>query len=150
MVILFVIFMSCSPHPEGISESDVIKTVEGFFAALDADNSNPDLIDSYITQDFMLYEVGKKMNKDEFLELVSGFPMIKSDWVLSDFRISTDMNSAHVSLFNTGIFLLQIDSFKIQQKYKWLESAYLVKDGEKLKIKFYFSDNISIDSDTIK
>lgn len=150
MLLIIVFTLSCTPQPEKISESEVIKTVEGFFEALDVENDNPDLLDNYVTQDFMLYEFGEKMNKKEFLHLVSGFPTIKSDWELSDFRISTDINSAHISLFNTGDFLLQIDSVKIQQKYKWLESAYMVKKEDKLKIKFYFSDNISVESDTIK
>lgn len=141
--------MGCTPQQEKISESDVIKTVEGFFEALDVENNNPDLLDEYVTQDFILYEVGRKMNKEEFIELVSGFPITESGWELSDFRISTDINSAHISLFNTGNFVLQTDSAKMQQKYKWLESAYMVKEEDKLKIKFYFSDNISVESDTI-
>ena len=144
-----LIAIGCAPQQEKISESDVIKTVEGFFEALDVENNNPDLLDNYVTQDFILYEVGRKMNKDEFVEFVSGFPLIESDWELSDFRISTDINSAYISLFNTGNFLLQTDSAKIQQKKEWLESAYIVREEEKLKIKFYFSDNISVETDTI-
>ena len=150
IAILFILIaMGCTPQQEKISESDVIETLEGFFEALDVDNKNPNLIDDYVTQDFFLYEVGRKMNKEEFLEFVSGFPMTESDWKLSDFRISTDINSAHISYFNTGNFVLQTDSTKIQQKYEWLESVYMVKDENKLKIKFAFSDNISVESDTI-
>ena len=147
--LFILIAIGCTPQQEKISESDVIKTVEGFFEALDVKNNNPDLLDNYVTQDFILYEVGRKMNKDEFIEFVSGFPLIESDWELSDFRISTDFNSAHVSLLNTGNFVLQTDSAKMQQKYEWLESAYIVREEDKLKIKFYFSDNISVETDTI-
>ena len=150
LTLLFIlIVLGCAPQQTSISESDVIETLEGFFEALDVDNKNPNLIDDYVTQDFFLYEVGRKMNKEEFLEFVSGFPMTESDWKLSDFRISTDINSAHISYFNTGNFVLQTDSTKIQQKYEWLESVYMVKDENKLKIKFAFSDNISLVSDTI-
>lgn len=146
---LILIVIGCAPRQEMISESDVINTVEGFFEALDVENNNPDLLDNYVTQDFVIYEVGRKMNKEEFMEFISGSPIIQSDWELSDFRISTDHNSAHISLFNTGNFVLQTDSTKIQTKYEWLESAYMVKEEGKLKIKFYFSDNISMESDTI-
>lgn len=146
---LILIAIGCAPRQEMISESDVINTVEGFFEALDVENNNPDLLDNYVTKDFVLYEVGRKMNKEEFMEFVSGFPIIESDWELSDFRISSDYNSAHISLFNTGNFVLQTDSTKIRTKYEWLESAYMVKEEDKLKIKFYFSDNISMESDTI-
>lgn len=147
--LLILIVIGCAPRQASISESDVIETLEGFFEALDVENKNPNLIDNYVTQDFILYEVGRKMNKDQFLAFVSGFPMTESDWELDDFRISTDINSAHVSLFNTGIFVIQSDSAKVQQKFEWLESAYMVKEDDKLKIKFYFSDNISIVTDTI-
>lgn len=114
------------------------------------ENDDPNLIDQYITDDFIIYEVGQKMDKQEFLKFVSGVPVIKSEWNLSDFRISTDKNSAHVSLFNTGTFEVEVDSFKLRQKFEWLESAYLVKREDKVKIKFYFSDNLSIVTDTIK
>ena len=150
MLVLLVICIGCSTQPEPVSEKDAIKTVEGFFDALDVENNDPTLIDKYVTHDFMLYEIGKKMTKEEFIEFVSGLPIIKSDWKLSDSRISTDINSAHISLHNTGVFLLQIDTLTIQQEYKWLESAYLVKELDSLKIKFYFSDNISVKTDTIK
>lgn len=149
---LILIAIGCTPPQEMISESDVINTIEGFFEASDVENNNPDLLDNYITQDFVLYEDGRKMNKEEvmeFMEFISGGPVIESDWELSDFRISTDYNSAHISLFNTGNFVLQTDSTKIRTKYEWLESAYMVKEEGKLKIKFYFSDNISMESGTI-
>ena len=147
--LLILLIIGCSSQQTSISEADVIETLEGLFEAIDVENKNPNLIDNYITQDFILYEDGKKMDKDEVLEFVSGFPMTKSDWELDDFRISTDINSAHVSLFNTGIMVIQSDSAKVQQKFEWLESAYMVKEDNKLKIKFYFSDNISIVTDTI-
>ncbi len=150
MVLLIVIAVSCTPQAEKIPESEVIKTLQGFFDAFDVDNANPGSLDDYITQDFLLYEAGKKMNKEAFLEFVAGFPITESDWALSDFRISSDINSAHISLFNTGDFIMQFDSAKVHQKYQWLESAYMVKEEGKLKIKFYFSDNISIQSDTLK
>jgi hypothetical protein len=147
--LLILLIIGCSSQQTSISEADVIETLEGLFEAIDVENKNPNLIDNYVTQDFILYEDGKKMDKDEVLEFVSGFPMTKSDWELDDFRISTDINSAHVSLFNTGIMVIQSDSAKVQQKFEWLESAYMVKEDNKLKIKFYFSDNISIVTDTI-
>lgn len=148
MLCLFV--MACSQQPEKISEAEVVKTLEGFFDAFDVENTNPDLLDEYITKDFLIYEAAKKMNKEEFLEFVGGFPITKSEWELSDFKISTDVNSAHISLFNKGDFIMQYDTITINQKFEWLESAYLVKEEGKLKIKFYFSDHISIAVDTIR
>ena len=34
--------------------------------------------------------------------------------------------------------------------YSWLESAYMVRDGDDLKIKFYFSDAVEQTSEPIE
>lgn len=146
---LLLLLMGCAPGHEEISESDVIRTVEGLFEALDAENTNPRLLDRYITRDFMIYEAGQKMTREEFVEMVNQASLLETDWELSDFRVSTDEHSAHVSLLNEGDFVVQADSVKVRLKYRWLESAYLVREGDSLKIKFYFSDNIGRQSDTL-
>ncbi len=149
--LLTLIVVACTPSPsDKIPESDVIATLDGFFDALDVDNENPDLFDDYVTEDFIIYEFGKKMSKEEFWGLVSGpSPVTESEWTFDDLKISTDANTAHVSLLNTGIFMIVTDSTKVQQKLVWLESAFMVKEQHRLKIKFYFSDNIEMETDTI-
>lgn len=144
-----MLLIGCTSQQNNIEKSEVIETVEGFFRALNVENNNPNLIDKYVTDDFIIYEAGKKMNKQDFLEFISGISITKSQWDLSDFRISTDKNSAHVSQFNTGTFEKEMDSLKLRQKFEWLESAYLVKIEDQVKIKFFFSDNITITTDTI-
>ena len=145
-LLIFILFILGWSHQEKISEAEVIKTIEEIFEAIDVKNVTPNLIDEYVTDDFIIFEADKKMNKSEFIEFVSSFPMIESDWELSDFRITTDFNTAHISLLNKGRFVMQTDSIKLLQKYEWLESAYMVKEGRKLKIKFYSSDNIKLES----
>jgi hypothetical protein len=44
----------------------------------------------------------------------------------------------------------QVDSVKLRLNLQWLESAYLVKENDSLKIKFYFSDNVGRSTDTIQ
>ena len=149
-VMFCIVVIGCAPPQNNIPESDVTSTLEGFFKALAVENDKADLFYDYVTDDFIIYEFGKKMSKEEFLEFVSGpSPVTESKWDFNDVNISTDVNSAHVSLFNTGSFTVETDSFKLQQKYEWLESAFMVKEGDQLKIKFYFSDNINIKTDTL-
>jgi Domain of unknown function (DUF4440) len=144
LIPLFILnTVACAPPQEKISDAEVIKIVEGFFDALDVENTNPELLNDYVTDDFIIYEAGKKFTKDEFLELISRSPLTESDWELSDFRISVDNNSAHASFFNKGRFVIKTDSSENVLNFEWLESSYLVKEGDKLKIKFYFSDNIT-------
>jgi hypothetical protein len=149
-VLLCLIVFGCAPPQTNIQESDVTATLEGFFNALDVENEKADLFYDYVTNDFIIYEFGKKMSKEEFLEFISGpSPITETKWDFDDVKISTDINSAHVSLFNTGSFVVETDSVNLHQKYEWLESAFMVKEGDQLKIKFYFSDNINIETDTI-
>ena len=151
MLFLAVAVISCAPQPVIIVEAEVQGVVEGFFEALDVDNEDPNLLDLYVTEDFIIYEMGKKMTRQEFKELISeDSPATSSEWQLSDYRISTDLNSAHASFKNNGIFEVNMDSFKVRYNYEWLESAYLVKANDRLKIKFYFSDNLHISADTIR
>jgi hypothetical protein len=147
---LLILALGCTPQPEKVSEAEAIRVVEGFFEALDVDNDDPGLLDRYTTADFMIYEASKKMTKAEFVEFASGSPALETDWELSDFRVSTDYNSAHVSLFNRGTFVVEADSLKLRLNLQWLESAYLVKENDSLKIKFYFSDNVGMATDTIQ
>ena len=60
-------------------------------------------------------------------------------------KIDTDFNSAHISLEHTGEFTLEkpIQNGSKTLSYEWLESAYLIKVNEKLKFKFYFSEQIN-------
>ncbi len=146
----FLFFLACTPPQTTITESEVVQTIEGFFSAIDVDNANPDLMDQFVTEDFLIHEYGQKMNREEFKAFVSGSTAIQSDWTLSDFRITKDMNSAHASLFNEGVFLSERDSITIRRTVQWLESAFLVQEEDGLKIKFYFSDRISAVTDTLE
>ena len=148
--LLLLLAFGCAPRQEPITESEVISTVEGFFEALDVDNTDPDLLDNYVTPDFIIYEAGQKMDREQFKAFAEGSRAVETDWKLSDFRISSDAHSAHASFFNQGEFVVQEDSMRIHLEIQWLESAYLVRKGDSLKIKFYFSDNIGVKSDTIR
>ena len=149
LALLLLLALGCAPKQEPILESEVVRTIEGFFEALDAENTNPGLLDAYVTPDFIIYEASQKMDLEQFKDFVQGASALETDWELSDFRISTDANSAHASFFNSGNFVVQQDSVRLRLQIQWLESAYLVRKGDSLKIKFYFSDNIGVETDTL-
>ena len=75
-----------------------------------------------------------------FTILPKSFNTASSEWAFSDIRISTDINSAHISYINDGKFLSH-DS--ILTEMKWLETGYMVKTNDGLKMKFMSSDNIA-------
>ena len=148
--ILFFV-LGCEPKQFTITEAEVIETIEGLFKALDMDNNDLKLWDNYVTPDFIIYEAGQKMTKQEFIDFVNWPATMKeTNWALSDFRISIDQNAAHASLLNKGTFISENDSLRFTRNLEWLESAYLIKEGEVLKLKFYFSDRIKATTDTTR
>ena len=86
--------------------------------------------------------MGKPWNMneyDEFLQEASK-STLTTDWVLSIFVVSIDENSAHVSYINDGVFKTIDNELVISN---WLESVYLIKEKEELKLKFLQSDLVS-------
>ena len=150
VALLILLAVGCAPRQEPITETEVVRTVEGFFQALDVENTDANLLDAYVTSDFIIYEAGQKMDKAAFKAFASGSKALETDWELSDFRISTDAHSAHASFFNRGNFVVQADSVRVRIQIEWLESAFLVRQADSLKIKFYFSDRVGMKSDTLR
>ena len=124
-----------------ISEEKVRKTFNDFFYALDNDYTK---IKDFVTDDFVIYEVGRKWTTDEFLEFVKSFGSFEAERKFSNMIIDTDINSAHIRLEHTGNFVLENPTEGEKELYyEWLESAYLVKQGNDLKFKFYFSEQVN-------
>jgi len=139
--LLLSIFISCD-QPKKISKKEVMETFNEFFYYLDND---VDKIRDYLSEDFMIFEVSRKWNADEFIEFVKGFGKFKSKRDFKNIKIDTDLNSAHISLEHTGVFELEkptADGVSFLS-YEWLESAYFIKENGTLKFKFYFSEQIN-------
>ena len=139
--LLLSLFISCD-QPKKISEKEVMETFNEFFYSLDND---VDKIRDYLSEDFMIFEVSRKWNTDEFIEFVKGFGKFESKRDFRNIKIDTDLNSAHISLEHTGEFELEkpTPDGATFLSYEWLESAYLIKENGKLRFKFYFSEQIN-------
>lgn len=139
--ILLSIFVSCGQSKK-ISEKEVMETLNEFFYLIDNDI---DKIRNYLTEDFMIFEVSRKWNAEEFIEYVKGFGKFESKRNFKNIKIDTDLNSAHISLEHTGEFELETPTpgGVTFLSYEWLESAFLIKENGKLKFKFYFSEQIN-------
>ena len=138
---LFALLISCE-QPQKISEKEVMKTFNEFFYLLDND---VDKIRDYLSEDFMIFEVSRKWDTEEFIEFVKGFGEFESKRDFKNVIIDTDLNSAHITLEHTGEFELKKPTPEgiTNLSYEWLESAYLIKENGKLKFKFYFSEQIN-------
>ena len=143
-----LLLFGCTSN-QRITEEDIMNTLLGMFDSFSVESSDKDNFYNWVTDDYLLYEMGKTFTASEFLEFASSFNTIEDDWELSDMKISIDNNSAHAYFKNKGRFVTLNNGQKTLLNYEWLESAYMVKVDGKLKIKFYFSDTINQSSQTI-
>jgi len=143
-----LLLFGCTSN-QRITEEDIMNTLLGMFDSFSVESSDKDNFYNWVTDDYLLYEMGKTFTASEFLEFASSFNTIEDDWELSDMKISIDNNSAHAYFKNKGRFLTLNNGQKTLLNYEWLESAYMVTVDGKLKIKFYFSDTINQSSQPI-
>ena len=147
--VIVLLNFSCNNSNE-ISEQEVKDTILGMFNSFSVESNDKNTFYNYVTDDYVLYEMGKEMNAAEFLEFASTFNIIEDDWEITNWNITIDKESAHAHFKNKGRFVTLNDGKKTLLNYQWLESAYLVKIEDKLKIKFYFSDVVNLSSEEIK
>lgn len=147
--VIVLLNFSCNNSNE-ISEQEVKDTILGMFNSFSVESNDKNTFYNYVTDDYVLYEMGKEMNAAEFLEFASTFNIIEDDWEITNWNITIDKESAHAHFNNKGRFVTLNDGKKTLLNYQWLESAFLVKIEDKLKIKFYFSDVVNLSSEELK
>tara|TARA_Y100000766_G_scaffold127601_1_gene109642 strand:- start:106 stop:585 length:480 start_codon:yes stop_codon:yes gene_type:complete len=142
LLLIFGLIISSNSWAEKITEQEVIAKVNQFFELLDIEVYKKEKVLTVLTNDFQIFEMGKSWDMNEFDEFLqeASKTTITTDWVLTDFVVSIDENSAHVSYVNDGIFKTIDNELVISN---WLESVYLIKEKGELKLKFLQSDLVS-------
>tara|TARA_B100001059_G_scaffold25404_1_gene20397 strand:- start:123 stop:605 length:483 start_codon:yes stop_codon:yes gene_type:complete len=146
-IILILSNLSCNSidNSNKITEDQVKQTVSNFFASIEI-GSELNTTD-YITDDFKIVELGGPYTLDEFWALIAESQgeniAVSRKWDLSNWSISIDINSAHVSYKNNGTFVTSIEGQEVTTNPVWLESGYLVLIDGKLKIKYFQSEEVS-------
>ena len=142
LLLIFGLIISSNSWAEKITEQEVIAKVNQFFELLDIEVYRKEKVLTILTNDFQIFEMGKAWDMNEFDEFLqeASKTTITTDWVLTDFVVSIDKNSAHVSYVNDGIFKTIDNELVISN---WLESVYLIKEKGELKLKFLQSDLVS-------
>ena len=140
--IFVLIFSSYGSWASSLTEEKAISKLNQFFELLDLEVYQKENISKILTNDFHIFEMGKAWNMDEFDEFIqeASKPTLSTDWVLSNYVVSLDENSAHISYVNDGVFKTTDNELVISN---WLESVYLVKEDGELKLKFLQSDLVS-------
>ena len=127
---------------DSITEKEAISKLNQFFNLLDIEIYQKEKILTILTDDFQIFEMGKAWDMNEFNEFLqeASKTTVSTDWVLSNYVVSIDDNSAHISYVNDGVFKTTDNELIISN---WLESVYLVKEGGELKLKFLQSDLVT-------
>ena len=127
---------------DSITEKEAISKLNQFFNLLDIEIYQKEKILTIMTDDFQIFEMGKAWDMNEFDEFLqeASKTTVSTDWVLSNYVVSIDDNSAHISYVNDGVFKTTDNESVISN---WLESVYLVKEGGDLKLKFLQSDLVT-------
>ena len=142
LLLSLTLIISANAWAEAITEQEVIDKVNQFFELLDIEVYQKEKVLTILTDDFQIFEMGKSWDMNEFDEFLqeASKTTLTTDWVLTNFVVSIDENSAHVSYVNDGLFKT-IDNESVISN--WLESVYLVKEKGELKLKFLQSDLVS-------
>ena len=140
--IFVLIFSSYGSWASSLTEEKAISKLNQFYELLDLEVYQKENISKILTNDFHIFEMGKAWNMDEFDQFIqeASKTTISTDWVLSNYVVSLDENSAHISYVNDGVFKTTDNELVISN---WLESVYLVKEDGELKLKFLQSDLVS-------
>ena len=139
LVILVFIFSSYGSWASSLTEERAISKLNQFFELLDLQVYQKENISKILTNDFHIFEMGKPWDMEEFDIFLqeAAKTTVSTDWVLSEYEVSIDNSSVHISYVNNGIFKT-INNETIYSH--WLESIYMVLDNGELKLKFLQSD----------
>ena len=129
---------SAEPTPS-LNASMAISLVERFYSLLDTDTYKEGILYKVVTKDFRIFESKRIMDLASFHDYLTHTdpnvdPLVKTSWTLTDFEVSLDSHSAHLSYQNEGEFR---HGRSLIVSIQWMKSAYIVFDNSKLKIKFF-------------
>ena len=142
IAIYFALVSGVTAAESSITNEKAIEKLHEFFRLLNIQIYAKENLAKIVTPDFRIFEVGNDFNLESFDSFISeaSETLSETTWELSNFVVSLDDNSAHISYFNNGAFKTNQNEMI---RYHWMESAYMVLDGEELKIKFLQSDVVS-------
>jgi hypothetical protein len=141
-ITLLTLIFSFGTWAKSITQEEAISKLNQFFELLDLEVYEKEKVSTILTDDFLIFEMGKAWNMDEFDEFIkeASKTTISTNWALSNYVVSIDDNSAHISYVNDGAFETTDNELVISN---WLESIYLVREEGELKLKFLQSDLVS-------
>ena len=140
--ILLILTSNSNAEEFLITDEKAIGKLQEFFELLNIQVYDKENLSKIVTSDFHIFEVGNDFDIDSFDSFINEASEVfnETSWELSDFVVSIDNNSAHVSYLNKGLFKTKQNELVHSE---WMESVYMVLDNDELKVKFLQSDLVS-------
>jgi len=140
--ILLILTSNSNAEEFLITDEKAIGKLQEFFELLNIQVYDKENLSKIVTSDFHIFEVGNDFDIDSFDSFINEASEVfnETSWELSDFVVSIDNNSAHVSYLNKGLFKTKQNELVHSE---WMESVYMVLENDELKLKFLQSDLVN-------
>jgi hypothetical protein len=117
---------------------EVAATMRELYAALKADD--PQGFHAATTGDFFAFDAGKRFEGDALLDLVKAAHARGAvyDWQVVDPQVEVTCKTALITYVNNG----SLTEAGATRQLSWLESATLVHDGKRWRIRFFHSTRV--------
>ena len=140
--ILLILTSNSNAEEFLLTDEKAIGKLQEFFELLNIQVYEKENLSKIVTPDFHIFESGNDFDIDSFDSFIDEASEVlnETSWELSDFVVSIDNNSAHVSYLNKGLFKTKQNELVHSE---WLESVYMVLDDGELKLKFLQSDLVN-------
>ena len=150
LVLLMSLVLTSAARAEQMTAGDApMATLLGFFDALSVENYPHSNMQDWVTDDFLIFEMGQAFSWDDFAAFfaeASYDTWVSTEWRLSEARVSLTEGAAHISYVNRGEFVYpdpDNPGQQLKESNMWLESVYLINEEGQFRIKFLQSDNVS-------
>ncbi len=150
LVLLMSLVLTSAARAEQMTAGDTpMATLLGFFDALSVENYPHSNMQDWVTDDFLIFEMGQAFSWDDFaafLAEASYDTWVSTEWRLSEARVSLTEGAAHISYVNRGEFVYpdpDNPGQQLKESNMWLESVYLINEEGQFRIKFLQSGNVS-------
>lgn len=127
---------ACPAPDKSIAEAG--QTMRDMYAALQTDDLTA--FRAVTTKDFFAYDVGERFDGDALLNLIKDLHAQGAvfEWTVNDPKVEVACNTALVTYVNTG----SVTRDGAKRDVSWLESATLVHDGQRWRIRFFHSTRV--------
>lgn len=117
-----------------VNSEEAIQLVTDYFRALE--NKDFERAKELSTSDYVLYENGAVWNNDSLIKVMQKMSPHTIEYTFNDMIVVPDYNGAFIHCKNKCTMAFNDST---TNDYSWIESAYVKKEDDQLKLRFLHS-----------